>query len=448
MLEKGDLKGLEAHYEQQNRTVREKSSSDSQFMERVGLVNWLEQGTLAIDRGAFDDAVGKFSTAEHLIDMDDSQSFLSLGLDRIIGEGTGLITGDGEAQDYTAVGYERVLMLNYKSIAYLLDGERKAYNVTRRAIDWQKMEQKAFDEKKREIERELEEKRSSGAEAEQSGSGLEDQVAKDYAKYDKKALSVPSAYVNPFGYYVQGMVQEYESYDDWSLRDNARISYKKALELNPKSKVLKRAVKDMSKSRGSQGSRLVHVVVADGFVPEKKMLTYRIPHQEGDIPIKLTLYEPVKSAVHRIEVQTAGGKRLATLSPVADVEALTLRHQKDLEGLRSLRILSATVAGQVAKGFLSKLPIFGQQLSAERLEKAKPDMRSWMSLPSTIQATRLRLKKGVSRLKIVSYDKRGRRLATKTVKINDRSHDFVYARSLGKTMHAYASKKMWMLASR
>jgi hypothetical protein len=449
MLERGDLNGLEAHFAQQNQLVREKTSSERQFIDQVGLVNWLEQGTLAIDRGAFGDAVTSFDHAERLVDTDDNQSLLSLGFDRLLGEGTGLLTGDGESGDYTAVGYERVLMLNYKSLAYMLDGDRAAYNVTRRAIDWQKMEQKAFDEKRREIEKELEEKRRQGGDTSSGdATGLEQQMANDYAKYDKKALSVPSAYVNPFGYYVQAMVQEYESYDDWSLRDNARISYEKALELNPSSSVLKQAVKDMSGPRGSQGSRLVHVVVADGFAPEKKMLTYRIAHQDGDIPVKLTLYEPVSSDVHRIEVQTSGGAKLATLSPVADVEALSLRHQKDLEGIRTLRILSATVAGQAVKGLLSQIPLFGQQLSTERLERATPDMRSWMSLPSTIQATRLRLKPGVSRLKLVSYDRNGRRLASKTVKIDSQSHDFVYARSLDKTMHAYAADGLWMRAGR
>jgi len=75
-------------------------------------------------------------------------------------------------------------------------------------------------------------------------------------------------------------------------------------------------------------------------------------------------------------------------------------------------------------------------------------MRSWMSLPSTIQAARLHLRKGVSKLKIVSYDRRGKRLASKTVKINKRSHDFVYARSINRTIYADASREMWMLAGK
>jgi hypothetical protein len=449
MLETGDLKGVDVHYEGQNQAIKEKARNEKQFLEQVGLVSWLEQGTLALDRGEFDTSVESFTFAERLIDLDDQQSWLRLGFDRVMGEGTGLITGDGEMQDYLAVGYERVLMLNYKSIAYMLEGQRNAYNVTRRAIDWQKLEQKAFDEKRREVEKQLAEKKAGTSDAgNATADDLDSQISADYAKFDKKALSVPSAYVNPFGYYVQGMVQEYESYDDWSLRDNARISYEKALELNPGSKVLKRAVSDMKKPKGSQGSRLVHVVVADGFVPEKKMLTYRIQSHDGDIPIKLTMYEPDPSPVHRIEVQTTGGKRLARLSPVADVEALCLRYQKDLEALRSLRVVSATVAGQLTKGVIAKIPLFGKDLSEARLEAAKPDMRSWMSLPSTIQAARLRLRKGVSRFKIVSYDKKGRRLASKVVNINSGSHDFVYARSIGSNIQAYAANGLWMLAGR
>lgn len=446
-LKEGDLEGVEVLYQEKKVAAKEKAKSTREMIMDIGFLAWLESGTLAIDQGNFSDSVQDFANAEDLLDMRQQQSWFESILTNGASSAAGLITGNEELGAYKGEGFERVLMLNYKSIAYLLDGKRKAYNVTRRAINWQNMEKKAFEAKRRKFEEELKKKESqknNTGSAVQSDIG--DRVDQDYAKFDAKALSVASAYVNPFGYYVAGMVQEYESYDDTSLRDNASISYSKALELNPKSKVLQRAVKDMKNRNARPGTKLVHVVVADGFVPEKKLLTYGIATRNGVIPIKLTLYEPDPSRVARIEAQTTGGKRWAVLSPVADVEALVLRYQKDMEPFRKLKVVLATISGQVMKGFLNKLGVIGNAISNVREEMAAPDMRSWMSLPSIIQAARLHLPNSVTRFKLVSYDKRGKVLASKVININRNSHDFVFAHTVDDKMYAYAAKKLWMVS--
>lgn len=450
MMRAGDLSGVEKFFDGKETEIRKKSKTDAELLENIGYLRWLERGTLSIDQGNFQNSVKEFSSAETLLDIRQEQSKIEdwgeSGV-KFLGE---FVTGNQELQDYPGEGYERVLMLNYKSIAYLLSGERKAYNVTRRAIDWQNMEKKAFEKKKREAEAKLAEQKQEqkGEKKTQLDSLTDGSLNESYSKYDKLAKSVPSAYVNPFGYYVAGMIQEYESYDDLSLRDNARISYKKALDLNPDSKVLMKAVKDMKNRAPSKSSRLVHVVVADGFVPEKKMLTKHL--QSGgagqSIPVKLTLYEPDKTSVSRIEVQTTRGKRLAELSPVADVEAICMRHQLDMEPFRQLKMVVAVVGSAATNSLLSGLGSIGNAFAKKREEMAAPDMRSWMSLPATIQAARLRLKKGVSKLKIVSYNKSGKVLASKVVDINKNSHDFIYARSLDETMYTYTAEKLWMLA--
>ncbi len=239
------------------------------------------------------------------------------------------------------------------------------------------------------------------------------------------------------------MVQEFESKDDRSLRGNARISYEKALELNPNSKVLKQAVKDM-KGKYNKNKRLVHIVVADGFVPEKKMLVYNIPTGNGVVPIKLTLYEPIPSAVARIEVQTTSGKRLAKLSTVADVEAITMRHQKDMEGFRTIRAALSIARAVGVNEATKRLGLFGSLIGSAVNSMAAPDMRSWMSLPATLQAARIKISNNVSKVKIVSYDKKGRRLGSKTVKINKQSDNFIYARSIEKQLYVNGSKDLWL----
>ncbi len=435
MMRSGDLKGVEKFFAKREEKIRKDSKSRIDLINNIGLLRWMERGTLGLDTRQLDNAVEGFENAETIINLRKEDSQASDLFSSITSFAAETVTGNEEFQEYSGEGYEKVLMLNYKSIAYLLDGKRKAYNTTRRAIDWQNIEKNKFAKELREANAE--------SSKESTSSSSNNSYEASYKQYDKIANKVPSAYVNPFGYYVAGMVQEFESKDDRSLRDNARISYEKALELNPKSKVLKQAVKDMKK-KYNKGRRLVHIVVADGFVPEKKMLVYNVPTGNGVVPIKLTLYEPIPSSVARIEVQTTSGKRLAKLSTVADIEAITMRHQKDMEGFRTLRVTLAIARAIGVNQATKQLGLFGSLIGSAVNSMSAPDMRSWMSLPATLQAARIKISNNVSKVKIVSYNRKGKKLSSKTVKINKGSDNFIYARSIDKQLYVNGSKDLWL----
>ncbi len=436
MMRSGDLEGIEAFFKKREEKVRKESRSEHELIEKIGLLRWMERGTLGLDRHNLDAAVSSFENAERIINARKSESHASDLFGSLTSFAAETITGNEEFMRYEGEGFEKVLMLNYKSIAYLLDGQRKAYNTTRRAIDWQQLEKEKF---RKEIAKARREAKSKATHNSQDTDGWK----AAYKKYDHIANKVASAYVNPFGYYVAGMIQEYESKDDRSLRDNARIAYEKALELNPDSEVIQQAVQAMKK-KYNKNKRLVHVVVADGFVPEKKMLVYNIPTNNGIVPVKLPLYEPVTSLVHRLEVQTVSGKRLARLSTVADIEAITMRHQKDSEGFRALRVTLAIARAVGVNAATSRLGVIGNLVGSAVNNLSAPDMRSWMSLPATIKAARLNLSKNIRKIKLVAYDKRGRKLSSKTLTINKKSDNFIYARTVDKQMYANVSKKLWL----
>ena len=159
------------------------------------------------------------------------------------------------------------------------------------------------------------------------------------------------------------------------------------------------------------------------FVPEKKRLIYDMPSSKGSASVNLPIVEPVDSKVAKIEVQDTSGKRLATLSTVADIEALSMRNQKDHEGFRTLRVALAAKGGKKA---------------------ANIDMRAWMSLPATLKAARIKVSKDTSKIKIVTFDSSGKRLASKVVKINKNSDNFIYARGVNNQLYTNTSKKLWL----
>ena len=422
-------------------------------LDKLDMLGNLEIATLAIDAAVLDQAKDGFHRAERGLSEKDNRStvggIFSGAKDSVLST----LTGNAELGEYPGAGYERVLMLNYKSIAHLLDGERSAYNVTRRAIDLQNLEKQRFDELVREAQAKIKEEEAKQKQkgADLGSYGLDDVVNEQYRSTDKKARKVPHAFVNPFGFYIAGVVQELDSYEDSSLRDNARISYKKALELNPKSGVIKQAAADMRKP-ARKGRRLVNVIIADGFAPEKKLLKFDLS-LGATLPtvIELPVYEPVRSEVARVEIQTTSGKRWARASEVADISALALRYQKDAGPIHQLRMMTTVIRnvleGQIWNQAQEQAGVFGSMFGAikeARDETAHPDMRSWTTLPSRLLAARFFVPKSVSQIKVVAFDAKGRRLASKLVKIDKNSHNVVYARVIDKTIYTSSSKEMWV----
>ncbi|MEE9337864.1 MAG: hypothetical protein V3U87_07265 [Methylococcaceae bacterium] len=422
-------------YEAEQRNIKKNGTS---------FLNSVEAGVLSVDTAHTSDAIEDFATAEN---------HLKQQMDRTVVEGTAMkygrelisvVSGKGDLTEYNGEPYERILMLNYKSIAYLLNGERKAYNVTRRAIDWQNIEKKTFELGIKEVKGEVKGQKQAASNKKTMSYAPEafDLIFSQYNRNKSKATSVKSAYINPFGFYMAGIVQEFDSYEDLSLRDNARISYKKALELNPKSKVIQRAIK-ATKKAPPKNKHLVHVIVADGFAPEKKTLSFNMNIAGGLVVIKTPLFEPVESPVKTIKIK-AGKTLLATLSPIADIEAITLRHQLDMLPVEHAKVI-ASIGRNIGENlFWNQLGSLGRAGKLFRESVANPDMRSWMSLPKKISAARFYVSKRLKKITIISYDKRGRILAKQKVVLNKKSHNFVYARSIGNTIHAQINKKLWV----
>ena len=435
----------------------------------------LEQGLLALDADHRADATDYFELSEELLEQREGQSGGKKSF-KFISSGAGKLLGFGESGIYRGVAFERILMLNYKSIAYMLNGDRRAYNVTRRAINWQNSEKRDFDQEMQEINARVEkEERKLLAKAEKQakkdakknakkkakdseqedepaieapnfeGGGLKNlltTVQQQYKASESKALQVPNAFVNPFGFYMAGIVQEYDSYDDRSLRDNARISYGKALELKPGSQVIERALKEIGQA-APKGKRLVHIVLAEGFAPEKKVLGFDLNIDGTAVKVKLPIYEQDPSLVDRVEIQDRKGKTLSVLSQIADIDAIALRHQYDSLSKQHLNLIVSVTRDAYSNKALGKFGRLGSIVKMGKGAITNPDMRSWMTLPKQMLAARLYLPKKQKDLRLVIFDKQGEILAQKVMTLDTENHNFVYARSIDNTLYTSASDDLW-----
>lgn len=421
----------------------------------------MDLGVLRLESGDPSNAMKSLNTSLKNLKLGESAavipSIFSTGGRWLVGKAC----GDEEFLPYDPDGYEKVMLLNYKAIAYLLEGKDEAYNVARRATAWQGEEREKFEKELEEARKSLKEEKQNLRKNETSKdvntsifaiftNGFKE-IDKHFSESQNYAKKVPSAYVNPFSDYLRGAVMEFSAQKDDSKIDDAARAYKEASKLNPDSKILRNAAKEMKALNDDPskmgGGNLLHVVVAEGFAPEKKVLTYVLPVPEAIIPIRLTTLAQKKSAVTKIKLisYSPAGQTVTSFDQISNISAMSYRYQKDAMVINNLELLSSVLASyakQKAGGYFGGQ--FGQ-IGALALESfAHPDTRTWTCLPSKIFATRLRVPTGTKNVRVVSYGSNGKELASQKIAINPNGHNFVYGRSVNSKLTAQASKDLWV----
>ncbi|XPV77563.1 MAG: SH3 domain-containing protein [Desulfovibrio sp.] len=424
--------------------------------EDIGLLPSLERGYLEFEVAEYKKSIAYLDGAEAIFNERDDRSHLAGAGSSLLDFGAGLLSMD-EMTSYSGPGFERVLMLNFKALAYLMEGERKAYNVTRRAIDIQNEERKAFEEVKTEAEKKAEEEKKELAKKSKSQAKKNGEKSKenmfDFSHVNfldvltlndktqsRRAKKVKSAYVNPLGDYINAAVLEIDGYEDPGQRSSAGIAYKKALELNPSCTVLKKAMKDM---QCAPKGRVVHIIMADGFCPEKELKTSIIPISIFPTTLKTAVYKSIPTRFAYGEVRY--GKRSSKLQMLSDIEAMALRHEADAMPVSKLKVVRDMVRSIVERhGLNQALNGLGDLVTAGHDALAMPDTRSWLTLPSTVHVQRLELPTSYKTMTLYAKDSKGRVINSSKVALPESGPCIIYARNTDKQMVAHVSKGSWL----
>lgn len=388
----------------------------------------LERGLLTLNSGEFRRAIHYFDAAEFKMEQEEEKNMAVKG---ISAGGKGLasfITGFEEVSDYSLRGYEKVMLYNYKALCYMLMGDRRAYNVTRRAIDKQQEEWERF---KVMVEKVKEREEKQQDENKPSGGSLESGDTRDeYTR--KKAASVSSAFVNPFADYVNGMIMEIDSIQDRSIRDNAALAYKKVLENNAKCTMAKEAHAHLRRGSAPRGHKMVQVLLADGFSPERKVQTSAYRLQKHMAVVNYAQATPHRSVVAGAR---AGG---ITLSPLSDLEAIVLRDDQDCAPFRNLMFAAAVLRSGLINHY------GGPQLAALASKAQNPDTRSWLTLPGKILVARMYVPVRQKHLELQTRDASGKVLGRANVGLAAKGPTVIYAVSYDKQLRAYANDSSWL----
>lgn len=396
-----------------------------------------ERGLLTLNCGDIERALVYFDAADQKMEKVEEGGFFSKAAS--FGK-TGLAAASGleEVGDYKLRGYEKVMVLNYKALCYLLMGDRKAYNVTRRAIERQQKEWESFQERKAKFDA-----KEKNAEVEKIVNAIPD---KRSSAAKKKASLVSSAYVNPFGDYMDAVMNELDSLDttvkDTSLRDNARIAYEKVVKNNAKCATAKTAAKQVVKTAPA-GKKIVHVILADGFAPEKKEHSEAIAVGKYAAAVNFAVATPIASPVNSARVKAAG--QTSSMHSLSQIESIVLRDEQDNMPWR-YAMMALGIIRSGAAGALSEKAGLGSVLGAGAASKLqRPDTRSWLSLPNQVLVARMYVPANTKQITLETLSQ-GKVRATTSVNIAAHGPTVVYAVSYDKQLRAYANKKSWVSA--
>lgn len=413
---------------------------------RLKMLYQVEYGTLALSNNSLEEAQKSYRKARDILGIREDEGKITSSLKEGASGLFSFVSGNEELKPYEMPGYESVLMLNHLALSYLLDGSEKAYNVSRMAIDWQNLQKKSFEKRIKEAHKKAQEKKSSAGSKAGALGKAEEEFSRAYSYYDAEASKVASAYVNPFGYYMSGVVMELDAYSDPSSLDDAKRAFENASKLNPDSKLLKEAAQAMKKALDKgvdKKKRVVHVVVGEGFAPYVRVMVRKFAVDKNIVTLQMPILTPVDSKVAKVQIEDKSGHTLAVLDTVTDIQAIAMRHQKDSKPALTLRLFMQMLGSGLRDSVMSKLGGFGRMLGQAYEDKvATPDARSWLTLPRTLRAARLELPRKDVSLYLVTLDKNGKVLSRQPIELGH-DNQFVYARAVDNHLWVHKAKKIW-----
>ena len=509
---KEELQGDDGEIRQ---TVRTEKLTNDEEMERLikeqSELSLVERGLLTLNVGDFERALFYFDAAEEKLGLTESDDSAAGAASKYGKSGMAVLLGSEEMANYELRGYEKVMLLNYKALCYMLMGDRKAYNVTRRAIDLQQEEWEKFktllaenekeqgdlkdevdkqpnpkvqdrqvgNSKAAEYDRqikqakqmvtELQKLRNSSRISPEQRPVIDRQIqdtknqivqlekmktASVGASPDKMSISdvddrsdevkkkaglVVSAYVNPFADYLNAMMMEIDGFDDPTMRQNAKIAYKKVVENNKDCLTAKSAVRNVERGL-PRNQKLVQIILSDGFSPYQleKTKVFPIPLDDRVINAVVNYANATPVPTETVGASIKVGNQTTKLSSLTKMESLVLRDEQDRMPMRATMFGLAILRSAASGAFLGNLG------SAIAGSIQHPDTRSWLTLPNQVFVARVSVPKSQKSLKLQTINAEGQPLATTDVKLAKDGPTVVYAVSYDKNIQVYANAFSWV----
>ncbi len=373
------------------------------YLQELGRVSQLT-GQREQSREAFAAAIQKY---------DEEDASARIQVSSLASSTTSLVTNDN-ARGYVAPDYERIFTHAYQALNYWDANDPTGTAVELRGAA---LEQRvAADKRDKEI--------AKAEEAAEENNVDLSQFDGYFQGINAVAGEVKASFQNAWTFYLSALFWEaHGEYND------ALVDYKKALEINPDSTMLKEDVERISnrmKRRKVDDGGMVAIIYEQGYVQPRQEFSLPIPTVHGVFSVAFPTYALAdKPMPNTLRVLDSASQPLGETQVLADVGALAAKDLKErMPGMLVRQTLRATAKYNLQKQANDNFGLLGS-LSTQiyNLVSEQADQRSWLTLPAYAQATRFALAPGEHSL--VLSTPQGN--ATLTVPVVDRGLTVIHA---------------------
>ena len=305
------------------------------------------------------------------------------------GAGTASLLTNDNALPYSGFAHERIFAHAFQALNYMALGDRQGA-----AVEWRRtaLEQRVAEQQRETAIARAEER------AREEGVPLQ-RYDSHFAGLNTAASGVKSAINNAWVFYLSGAFREGRGeYND------ARVDYRKALELHPDSAMLRadiERVTEKMEGRLNDDQGLVVVSFEQGFAPPRREISIPIPTIHGYFAVAFPTYDPRDFTRPTPLRVSAAGEQTST-QVLANTGAMAARALKErmpaMLVRQTLRAKAKYEAQKRANEELGAFAAFATQIY--NLVSERADLRSWLTLPAWGQAARLRLPAGRHQLEL------------------------------------------------
>ncbi|MGA1845284.1 MAG: COG3014 family protein [bacterium] len=350
------------------------------------LLHSMETGMVYYLEGDYGKCIPEWLDAEKMMERFDYRPVVSI---REVSEQIGTLAVNDYLITYQGMTYERVLVHLYLALAYLMKNDQEGARIELKKAE--QVQKKAFDK--------WQEKRAAQLRDAPEAKAAEDKVLEVY----KTRYGMPEHYssfsLNPLAYYLSGWLYEKEGYPDEAL-----IDYRRLRDLGVRQEYLGPLVSQLEKrmhsswgsGEGQAGKEAgdLFVIHQQGLIPELEELRVPVEIKGQLVIMAIPVYAQGAPSPMHLTV-TVGQERCET-QELVDVYSLALESLRErIPGMVTRQVarmlVKATASREASRkgGTLASMVTTIYNVVSERA-----DLRSWLTIPLSIQVGRLRLPPG------------------------------------------------------
>jgi len=213
-----------------------------------------------------------------------------------------------------------------------------------------------------------------------------------------QVLELKNGYQSAFSHYLAGFT--YEALGERAL---AAPGYRQAIELRPGVPLLENALRNLDKPGPAADESEILIVVQAGFAPARSSVQVPIPVRLNEnltivAPISFPLMVPDTLTPAVTQILVDGKKHpLTMINSVSDMAMRTLRD--DMPAIISRAMFRANMAAISQAQMNERDPSKASLVVTDPDPFEEADTRTWRTLPDKTLVARLRLKKGLHRVR-------------------------------------------------